>query len=86
MNNNIEINFTGTRKDLRDFLQDFLNKEEKKDILDTVKQDEFTHIIQRGRNWSYNKDFELYDADHNFIKKFESLTRLIGHFRPSNKF
>ena len=47
---------------------------------------EYTPIKQRGRKWLFNKNFELYDENLHFIKKFDSKFKLIAHFHPKNKF
>ena len=54
---------------------------------DEEEEDFMSHktFIQRGKHYSYNEKYELYDDDFQFIKKFDSKFKMIAYFRPSNK-
>ena len=52
---------------------------------DEEEEDMMTSLKFEGKDYCYTRDFELYDDDLNFIKKFDSKFKMIAHFRPSNK-
>ena len=49
---------------------------------DEEEEDFMSHktFIQRGKHYSYNEKYELYDDDFQFIKKFDSKFKMIAHF------
>ena len=63
-----------------DLVCDINYSDEESDEEDFMSHQTF---IQGGKHYSYNKKFELYDDDFQFIKKFDCRLRMMAHFRPS---